>query len=150
MRILFVIALFLPTAAFAEAKINVRIFFTTYRVSPNPGPASNHVDFVVGLKDDGSVSQDYQETGPHARHVSTDSKLGQGMRVVDANTLTRTIDFKDRVNTLTIKVAGKTCQATLTNTLKPGFNAFEARSTKYGGTGLYRDWKQTSSTCTIE
>jgi len=149
MRWLFLLALFLPTSALAEAKINVRIEFTSYRVSPNPGPANNHVDFLVTLKDDGSVSQEYQETGPYARHLSSDSKLGQGTRVTDANTLTRTIDFKDRVNTLTIKVSGKTCQATLTNTLKPGFSAFEAMSTHHGGTAFYRDWRQTSSTCTI-
>ena len=140
----------LPNQAFAEAKINVRIEFSSYRVRPNPGPASSHVDFVVGLRDDGSVSQDYQETGHYARHVSSDSRLGQGMHVVDANTLARTINFKDRVNVLTIKVAGKTCHATLTNTLKPGFDSFEANSSHSGGTAFYRDWRQTSSTCTIQ
>jgi hypothetical protein len=71
------------------------------------------------------------------------------MHVVDANTLTRTIDFKDRVNVLTIKVSGKTCQATLTNTLKPGFDSFEANSAHFGDTAFYRDWRQTSSTCAI-
>jgi len=146
----FALALLLPTAAIAEARINVRIEFDTYRVSPNPGPVSSHVDFVFALKDDGSVSQEYQETGPKARHVSSDSKLGQGMRVIDANTLVRTIDFKDRVNTLTISVSGKTCRATLTNTLKPGFNAFAARSSQTGNTQFYRDWKMSSSTCSIQ
>jgi hypothetical protein len=154
MRRLFALALvlpvqLLPTEVFAEAKINVRIEFSTYRVRPNPGPASSHVDFVVGLKDDGSVSQEYQETGQYARHTSSDSRLGQGMRVTDANTLTRTIDFKDRVNVLTIKVSGKTCHATLTNTLKPGFDSFEANSSHFGGAAFYRDWRQTSSTCSI-
>jgi hypothetical protein len=71
------------------------------------------------------------------------------MRVIDANTLTRTIDFKDRVNVLTITVSGKSCHATLINTLKPGFESFEANSAHFGGTAFYRDWKQTSSTCTI-
>lgn len=150
MRRLFALALLMPSAALAEAKINARIEFSSYRVSPNPGPVSNHVDFVFALKDDGSVSQEYQETGPKARHLTSDSKLGQGMRVIDANTLVRTIDFKDRVNTLTISVSGKTCHATLTNILKPGFSAFEARSSQTGNMQFYRDWKMTSSTCSIQ
>src|ERR1700755_900157 len=100
MRRLFALVLLLPSAALAEAKINARIEFSMYRVSPNPGTVSNHVDFAFALKDDGSVSQEYQETRPQARHVASDTKLGQGVRVTDANTLVRTLDFKDRVNTL--------------------------------------------------
>jgi hypothetical protein len=71
------------------------------------------------------------------------------MHFIDANTLMRTIDFKDRVRVLTIKVSGKSCHATLTNALKPGFDSFEANSTHFGGAAFYRDWRQTSSTCTI-
>jgi hypothetical protein len=149
MRWLFALAVFLPTAAFAEAQINVGIEFSNYRVSPYPGAVQAHLDLVFSLKDDGTLVQEYHESGPKARHVSSDSKLGQGMRVVDANTLVRKIDFKDRVNTLTITVSGRTCQATMTNTLKPGFSAFEARSTHLGSTASYRDWRMTSSTCSI-
>jgi hypothetical protein len=149
MRWLFALAVFLPTAAFAETQINVRIEFSNYRVSPSPGPNHSHLDLVFSLKDDGTLVQEYHESGPRARHMSSDSKLGQGMHVVNANTLVRKIDFKDRVNTTTITVSGKTCHATMTNILKPGFTAFEARSTGMGVTALYRDWKMTSSTCSI-
>jgi hypothetical protein len=149
MRLLFSLVVSLPTAAFAEAQINVRIEFSNYRVSPYPGPLHSHVDLAFSLRDDGTLIQEYHESGPKARNVSSDSKLGQGMHVVDANTLVRKIDFKDRLNTLTINVSGKTCRATMTNTLKPGFSAFEARSSHYGIPALYRDWHMTSSTCTI-
>jgi hypothetical protein len=149
MRWLFALAVFLPTAAFAETQINVGIGFAGYRVSPSPGPVQSHLDLVFSLKDDGTLVQEYHESGPWARHISSDSKLGQGVRVVDANNLVRKIDFKDRVNTVTINVSGKTCHATMTNTLKPGFSAFEARSTHLGITALYRDWRMTSSTCSI-
>jgi len=71
------------------------------------------------------------------------------MRVANGNTLVRTRDFKDHVNTLTIAVSQNSCHATMTNTLKPGFSAFAARSTHFGNTGFYRDWHMTSSTCTI-
>lgn len=150
MKWLFALALFLPTAAFAEARINVRIEFSGQRVRPNPGPIHNHLDMTFLLKDDGTVAQQYDETGPKARHISSDNKLGEGsMKVVDANTLVRKIEFKDRVNTLTIKVSGKTCHATMTNMLKPGFTEFEAWSSYQGVPAWYRDWQMTSSTCTI-
>jgi hypothetical protein len=149
MRWLFALAMFLPTAAFADVLVNVRIEFSNYRVSPSPGPVHSHLDMVLSLKDDGTIVQEYHETGPKARHLSSDTKLGQNMHVVDANTLVRKLDFKDRVNTLTINVSGKTCHAAMTNTLKPGFSAFEARSTHLGITALYRDWQMTSSTCSI-
>jgi hypothetical protein len=149
MRWLFAIAVFLPAAAFAEAQINVRVEFSNYRVSPEPGPTHNHVDFVFTLRDDGTVGQEFQEHGRMARHMSTDSKLGQNMHVANGNTLVRKLDFKDHVNTLTIAVSGNSCHASMTNTLKPGFETFAARSTQYGNTGFYRDWHMTSSTCTI-
>jgi hypothetical protein len=149
MRWLFALALFLPTAALAEAKINIRIEFSNQRVRPNPGPVHSHLDMAFSLKDDDSLVQEYNETGPRARHISSDTKLGQGMKVVDANTLVRKIDFKDRVNTITITVSGKTCHATMTNTLKPGFTEFESWSTYLGVPAWYRDWHMTSSTCTI-
>lgn len=150
MRWLFALALFLPAAAFAEARINVRIEFSGQRVRPNPGPFHSHLDMTFLLKDDGTVAQQYDESGPKARHISSDNKLGEGsMKVVDANTLVRKMEFKDRVNTLTIAVSGKTCDATMTNTLKPGFTEFEAWSPYQGVTASYRDWQMTSSTCTI-
>jgi hypothetical protein len=147
---LFALAVFLPTAAFAEAKINIRIEFIGQRVRPNPGPVHNHLDMTFSLKDDGSLVQEYNETGPMARHISSDTKLGRDMKVIDANTLVRKIDFKDRVNTVTITVSGKTCHATMTNTLKPGFTEFEAWSTYMGATAWFRDWQMTSSKCTIQ
>jgi hypothetical protein len=149
MRWLFALAVFLPTAAFAEAQINVRIEFSNYRVRPHPGPLHSHLDMIFSLKEDGTLVQEYHEISPMARHLSSDGKLGNDMKVVDANTLVRKIDFKDRVNTLTIAVSGKTCHATMTNTLKSGFTEFEARSTHYGVPAWYRDWQMTSSTCTI-
>jgi hypothetical protein len=149
MKWLFALTVFLPTAAFAEAQISVRIEFSNYRVSPEPGPTHNHVDFVFTLRDDGTVGQEFQEHGRMARHMSTDSKLGQNMHVANGNTLVRKLDFKDHVNILTIAVSGNSCRASMTNTLKPGFEAFAARSTQYGDTGFYRDWHMTSSTCTI-
>src|ERR1700693_1631838 len=98
MRRLFALALFLPTAAFGDTQIRLRIEFSNYRVSPSPGPNHSHVDLAFSLKDDGTLVQEYHETGPKGRHISSDSKLGQGMHVVDANTLVRKLDFKDRVS----------------------------------------------------
>lgn len=149
MRWLFALALFLPTAALAEARINIRIEFSDQRVRPHPGPVHNHLDLAFLLKDDGTVVQEYHETGPKARHLSSDNKLGEGVKVIDANTLVRKLEFKDRVNTLTINVSGKTCHATMTNTLKPGFTEFEAWSSYQGAPAWYRDWQMTSSICTI-
>ena len=45
-----------------------------------------------------------------------------------------------------LEVAGKTCQATMTNT---GFTEFESWSTYQGVRAWYRDWQMTSSACTI-
>ena len=149
MKWLFAFAVFLPTAAFAEARINIQIEFTGQRVRPNPKPIHSHLDMSFLLKDDGTLAQEYNETGPRARHLSSDSKLGEGVKVIDANTLVRRIEFKDRVNTLTITVSGKTCHAAMTNNLKPGFTEFESWSTYQGVTAWYRDWQMTSSTCTI-
>jgi hypothetical protein len=149
MRWLFLLAAFLPGTAFAEARIAVRIEFSDQRVRPNPGPVHSHLEMAFLLKDDGTVAQEYHETGPKGRHLSSDNKLGDGMKVIDANTLVRKIDFKDRVNTLTITVSGKTCHATMTNILKSGFTEFESWSSYQGVTAWYRDWQMTSSTCTI-
>jgi hypothetical protein len=149
MRWLFALLVFLPTSAFAEAQINVRIEFNIYRVSPDPGPKHNHVDFVFTLRDDGTVGQEVQETGRMARHMMSDSKLGKKMHVVNGKTLVRKLEFKDRVSTLTITVSGNSCHAMMTNALKPGFTAFEARSPGLGVTALIRDWRMTSSTCSI-
>jgi hypothetical protein len=150
MRWLVALAVFLPTTAFAEAQINIRIEFINQRVRPNPGPVHSHLDMKFVLKDDGTLAQEYHETGPRARHLASGTKLGEGVKVVDANTLVRKTEFKDRVNTLTITVSAKTCHATMTNALKPGFTEFESWSTYQGVPAWYRDWHMTSSTCTIQ
>ena len=150
MRWLFAFALFLPTPALAEAKIDVRVDFSSYRVTPEPSITHNHIDLIFTLRDDGTVGREFQEHGRKARSGKSDTKLGDGLHVADSNTLVRKIDHRDHVNTLTIVVSGKTCRATMTNELKPGFTSFEARSTKFGTTASYRDWKMTSSTCKIQ
>lgn len=150
MKWLVAIALFFPTAAFAEAKIDIRIDFSSYRVSPEPSVTHNHIVLVFTLRDDGSVGREFQEHGRMARSGKSETKLGDGLHVADNNTLVRRTDYKDHVNTLKIAVSGKTCHATMTNELKPGFTSFEARSTKFGTTASYKDWKMTSSTCRIQ
>ena len=150
MRWLFAFALFLPTSAWAEARIDVRIDFSSYRVTPEPSMTHNHIVLVFTLRDDGTVGREFQEHGPKARSGKSETKLGDGLHVADSNTLVRKIDHRDHVNTLTIVVSGKSCRATMTNELKPGFASFEARSTKLGTTAGYRDWRMISSTCRIQ
>jgi hypothetical protein len=75
--------------------------------------------------------------------------MGQRFRVVDEKTIQRKHEFKDRIQTITVAVAGDRCRATMTNELKPGFTEWEGTSTELGVKALYRDWRMTSSTCAI-
>jgi hypothetical protein len=150
MKALLVLAVLLPSVAMADdTQIRLRIDYTSYRVKPQPRQTRNHVNFVFSLKEDGSIQQEAKSAGAHGKQTKSEAKLGKNFRVVDEKTIERKTEFNDRIQTITIKVAGNRCRATMTNELKPGFKEWESTSTELGAKAYYRDWKMASSTCTI-
>lgn len=151
MRKLILAALLVPTCAFAadDTRITATIEFSSYRVRPSPEPGHNHVTFNIILHPDGSVDDSFAAPGRFSRKGTVTGTLGERYRVIDNNAIRRTRDFKDRIETVTITVTGKSCRATMTNELKPGFSEFEAPSVALGTNAFYRNWKMTSSTCSI-
>jgi hypothetical protein len=145
---LWVLAALLPSTALAAegVTIDIRLDHAAYRTSPQPRPTRSHTNFYLLLLGDGTVQE---LSGRRNTYREKESQLGRRFRVVDENTIERRLEYKDRINVLTIAVSGKTCTATMRNELKPGFTEWEGTSTELGVTAKYRDWTMTGSTCRI-
>jgi hypothetical protein len=132
-----------------DTQIRIRVDYTAYRIRPQPRATRSQVNYVFSLKEDGTIQQDMREPGRHAKQTKSETKLGQRFRVVDDKTIQRKIERNDRIQTITINVSGNSCRATMTIEPKPGFTEWQGNSTELGVKGYYRDWKMTTSTCTI-
>jgi hypothetical protein len=139
-----------PSNAAEEATISVAINYTDYRVSPEPGPGKNVVEYTFILHTDGTVDEVMEVHGKHRTKSTSLQTLGNRFRVLDDNSLERRTESKDHITQLKIAVSGKTCRATMAIQLKPGFTEFEDFSRSLNVKAYYRDWKMTSSTCSIK
>jgi hypothetical protein len=147
---LLILAALLPSVAMAEdTQIRLRVDYTSYRVKPQPRSTRSHVNFAFSLKEDGTIHQELKRSGRHGTKTKSEATLGKRFRVVDEKTIQRKIESTDHIQTITITVAGNRCRATMANELKPGFTEWESKSTELGVKAYYRDWKMTTSTCTI-
>ncbi|MCK1284098.1 caspase family protein [Bradyrhizobium sp. 44] len=141
----------LAAAANRDAHIKMNISFSSQRNRPKPIRTHSSANVVMTVRPNGKIEYTYQQKGRFADRGTQLGSVGDGtFQLVDENTLRRTREFKDRIQTLTIAVSGDRCRATMKNDLKPGFVEWEGRSTELGSKAFYGDWRMTSSTCSIK
>lgn len=150
MRRLLFLAAILQTVVHAEdTHISAEIQFNSFRTRPQPEQRHSSAKIELVLHSDGTVDDSFSSRGRHEQTGASTSSLGERYHVIDERTIERRIVYKDRVQTLTIALSGRNCNATMTNELNPGFTEFESFSTQLGQKAFFKDWKMTSSTCSI-
>ena len=122
-------------------------------VAGSSGPARHN--FTVLLKPDGVVSESYEGSGRFVLVNKGEAVLGQDgnrlqYRVVDQNTIERISQNDNQVQTVTVKVDGKSCPMAFKIELKPGKTAYVAYSQSRGRMLNYRSFELVESSCMIE
>jgi hypothetical protein len=123
------------------------------RVSPAP-QANIHVarHISLALKSGNQIDQDFSETsGQYQHNSSTAATLGGGAwHVGSANTLVRVDDYPRHVRTVSVRVSGKLCTASVAFRLKPGFRDYQTLMlSRPGETGTYSKLTSSYSRCSI-
>jgi hypothetical protein len=122
------------------------------RVSPAPESnihVSRHISLV--LKGGNRVDQDFSSTA--GRYQAGSSKaltLGGVWRVGSTNTLVRQDDYPHHVRTISVRVSGKGCTASVAFRLKPGHRDYQTDMlSRPGQTGTYSRLTTGYSRCSI-
>lgn len=134
---------------------NIHIFYKTksVRVTPSAGVFGNTVDIHIRLNPDGTVQDKFD-----AKNVSKgDSKSALGkkndgtyFKVIDQSTIARVSHPKNYTVTMTVKVDGKNCTASVTRILDPGEKLFDVYSQLSKQREGYRSIENEYTTCVIE
>jgi hypothetical protein len=114
---------------------------------------------VVTLHDGNKVTEqrNWQAAGQSAE-IGASGALGETVtpgkftiqwKVVGANSLIRYRVFPQHIEVLKIAVTGKTCEATISHNLKPGFSEYERFGLKWE-LRFYRSLRSSSIVCRLE
>lgn len=124
----------LPAAA-EEGVTTIKVFFRVkaIRVKPSPGITESDVDFKIRMLANGKVEDNFDIKG--SINGKSKSSLGRTtskthFKVIDPSTIARISDAGNYINTTTIKVTGKNCDATIERKLKKGESVFRSANGK--------------------
>jgi hypothetical protein len=121
----------------------------------SPAPESNiHVSRRISLvlKGGNQVDQDFSSTaGRYQQNSSKAMTLGGGVWYVGStNTLVRQDDYPHHVRTISVRVSGKGCTASVAFRLKPGYRDYHTEMlSRPGETGTYSRLTSSYSRCSI-
>ena len=121
----------------------------------SPAPESNiHVSRRISLvlKGGNQVDQDFSSSaGRYQQSSSKAMTLGGGVwHVGSTNTLVRQDDFPHHVRTISVRVSGKACTASVAFRLKPGYRDYHTEMlSRPGETGTYSRLTSGYSRCSI-
>jgi hypothetical protein len=112
-------------------------------------------NYTILLKPNGEVTENYEGAGRFVLVKKNESTLGSDgqslqYRVVDESTIQRINQNDNLVQTITIRVNGKSCRIEYQIELKPGKKVFVAFSQSRGQLLNYRSFELVENTCTIE
>lgn len=138
----------------------IRLRYVTVEDRLRPSPATNLAavrTIVLKLSTTGAISEVYGrgsggvynefQTGGHLGG-SEDSRLQ--WHVVNQNTLVRTRELDQSVQTITVIINGSSCNMTYNNRLKSGFSEVKDVSITLGVVAYYDLARVTDSSCSIE
>lgn len=142
-----------PVLADANIYIDYRVYSVRTRPKPVTGYGAASINIV--LHDNGTADNMIHARGKNPRTYETTNralgpqKSGTQYRVIDQNTIERTFDDKTHTYIVNVKVAGKTCTATVSYKLKPGQKDYEAFSSELGVMAHYSILRGEDVTCSI-
>jgi hypothetical protein len=150
MKRLLLLAVLIPSPSFGaeDLTVSVRINYSNFRITPNPGLKTPHTDYKFVISPDGAVQEFATFPGPFGRTSKSVRKVGDRFNF-DGKTIERKFENRAYTQTLTVSVAGNKCQASMKMEMKPGFTEFEGVSTELGVPASFRDWKFISAGCAV-
>ena len=110
---------------------------------------------TIVLKKDGEISEAYQGSGKFVLVKKNDAVLGADgatlqYKVIDENTIQRISTSETHVQSITVRVAGRSCSMQFEIALKPGKQVYVAFSQSKGQPLNYRSFELADSSCAIE
>jgi hypothetical protein len=148
------------TAARAAEGTTIHLRYVTVedRLRPDPAPGrTTEREITAHLSTNGTVSEVYGRSFGHQhREDNWGGRLGgEGSsdvhwRVVDANTLVRTRDLAQSVQTITVHVRGSSCDMAFNDRFKPGFKEVKNYRLSDNSVAYYSLASVTQTSCTIE
>jgi len=133
-----------------DTTIKATFRLATTRVRPTPRVAGTDNSFVIVLKPDRSVSEQFTSSGEKPVKATGSQVLGEGrFRVVGENSIERVISLDTHIERVTIRVTGHTCSASWAFELKPGQTEYKLYSTQLGQNAYYSRVATVNSTCSI-
>jgi hypothetical protein len=122
------------------------------RVSPEPMSNIKTEFFTTLVLNPGGQVQEISTavSGRYTRSGDRSAALGQGWRVGQNNSITRSIEYPHHARELTITVNGSECTLQVVQRLKPGYSDYWLpRLARSGQIGTYRRVETVSTRCTI-
>jgi hypothetical protein len=155
-----VLAIGFCSAAYAQSSgattIHLHWTQTFDRLQPNPRDGitlTNSEDLVLHA---GGAAQQIRSVAltrarEHTFHLRDGTRIGKNWRVAGPHSLTRTDVFPNSTRVFRITISGSSCSLSIENNLKPGapYYLFPMISQR-GRAGRYRNWRTSSTTCSIE
>jgi hypothetical protein len=148
MRWLFLLLLVPYAASAKDISIHVDFVVRQERISPEPKIVTPTIQLHFVLHEDGSADEASHTGGKHPFDAKRTSKLGQHLKVVNANTIKRSWKVGAQTREITITTEGQSCTAKAE--IKNGAGEFKSFSTDLNTTALYRNSTVESTTCKIE
>jgi hypothetical protein len=141
--------LLLTSRAEADVTIVYHVYVRSMRETPAREMTSGTFRGTLILKENGVVNAQGTDLGQTPRTTSSQDRLGSDYRVIDANTIRRTITNPNYLQTVTIHVKGSSCWIERTIKLQPGQKYFEFYSPKYASNQKYSSSDMVRATCEI-
>ena len=147
-----------PARATDGATIRLRYVTVEDRIRPDPATSIfTERTIVAHLSSGGKVSEVYARgSGPNYREYGAEGRLGGSesrnvrWRVINTNTLVRTRELEQSVQTIIVRVKGSTCEMTFADRFKPGFKEVKNTRIRDGVAAFYSLAKVSESSCAIE
>ena len=133
----------------AGGDTHIRVFYRTKWIRDRPVHAEGFgsCSWNIILHPDGKIDDTWREDS--GRSGSSQRTLGNQnsvavFHVVNSNIIARVLDAGSHIETLTVRVAGKSCSADYKFVLKPG------KTEIVHPTGFYRSIKMIETSCAID
>lgn len=141
----------------AEGDTVIRVQTTSYSVRVRPSPIQGNATWTynISLQGGRKITEAINTSGTRPLNASNIRELGGSeknvsYRVVDASTIQRIYNAPTHVSTITIKVDGKSCTASVNYELKPGQKEYQTYSVTLGTLAFYSELRPVNTTCTIQ
>ena len=142
-----------PTRSQNSGSLRIEIQWAETLDRIDPAPQTNiYVKHRIELVLDGNKVQQStsDDSGYHRKDYLSAAPLGGIWKVGLGNTVRRVDDHPTYVRTIVIRVAGRSCTASVRNERKPGSRVYQmGMLSRPGTTGTYSRLETSSASCTI-